>query len=161
MTREDTGGLEGPIQQRIDEAVASQDVIFRNTFPGMLGVHIVEASPGSATGVLDIGPAVLHPGGYAHGGAIAGFGDTVAAWATFPSLRPGEVFTTIEFKTNFLSGVREGRLRGEAATIHRGARTQVIEVRIATDDGARKPVAMMIVTQAILQARTPEEPSRY
>jgi uncharacterized protein (TIGR00369 family) len=94
---------------------------------------------------------VKHPGGYAHGGALAGFGDTTAAWATFPSLEPGEAFTTIEFKANFITGVTEGRLRAEAKAVHQGRRTMVLEVRITTDDDEQRPVAMMIVTQAILQ----------
>jgi len=153
MTKDDTGGLEGPIQARIDEAVANQDVIFRNTFPGIIGVRITEASPGFAAGTVDVDARTKHPGGFAHGGAIAGFGDTIAAWATFPSLRAGEIFTTIEFKTNFLAGVSEGRLRAEGRAIHHGTRTMVIDVRISTDDEVRRPVAIMLVTQAIIAGK--------
>lgn len=137
----------------MSEALAAQETIFRDTFPGSLGVRILEAEPGRAVGVLEVGPTVLHPGGYAHGGALAGFGDTVAAWATFPALSAGENFTTIEFKANFVSGVREGRLRAEASAVHRGRRTMVLEVRISTDDAARRLVAIMIVTQAIIRHR--------
>lgn len=153
MTRREAG-LEGPLQARIDEAIAKQEVIFRDSFPGALGVRIVEASAGRAVGVLDVGPSVKHPGGYAHGGAIAGFGDTVAAWATFPALGPDEVFTTIEFKANFIIGVQQGRLRAEASVVHRGRRTMVIEVRIFDDaDAERAPVAIMLVTQAIINSK--------
>jgi uncharacterized protein (TIGR00369 family) len=102
---------------------------------------------------LDVGPKVRHPGGFAHGGAIAGFGDTVAAWATFPALGDGEIFTTIEFKTNFISAVTEGTLRAEATAIHQGGRTMVIEVRIMADDIEQRLVAVMIVTQAILKVK--------
>jgi uncharacterized protein (TIGR00369 family) len=117
----------------------------------MLGVRIVEAGPGSCVATLEVGSSVKHPGGYAHGGALAGFGDTAAAWATFPTLDEGELFTTIEFKANFITGVTGGRLRAEAKSVHRGRRTMVIEVHVTTDDDERRPVAMMIVTQAILQ----------
>jgi uncharacterized protein (TIGR00369 family) len=148
MTREDYG-IEGPIQSRIDDAVANQDVIFRDTFPGNLGVKITSASLGKATGELTVDHRVRHPGGYAHGGALAGFGDTLAAWATFPGLEPDEIFTTIEFKANFISGVRDGVLTGEATALHKGRRTMVIDVRITADDGAL--VAVMMVTQAIIR----------
>jgi len=151
---EDFGGLEGPFEPRLEEALKHQEKIFKNTFPGTLGVRIVEAAPGRAVGVLDVGSNVRHPGGFAHGGAIAGFGDTVAAWATFPSLGAGEIFTTIEFKTNFISAVTDGRLRAEAKSIHQGGRTMVIEVRITVDDDDQRLVAVMIVTQAILKAKT-------
>ena len=147
MTREDFG-IEGPIQDRIDEAVANQDVIFRNTFPGVLGVRITSASLNAASGTLEVDERGRHPGGFAHGGALAGFGDTVAAWATFPSLAPGEIFTTIEFKANFIAGVQSGRLLADARAIHRGKRTMVIDVKITTEDGAL--VAVMSVTQAII-----------
>jgi uncharacterized protein (TIGR00369 family) len=143
-------GIEGPHPSNVADAIAKQDVVFRDTFPGMLGVRVVEAGPGHAVATLDVGPSVRHPGGYAHGGALAGFGDTTAAWATFPALEPGEVFTTIEFKANFITGVTEGRLRAEASSVHKGRRTMVLEVKITTDDDERRPVAMMIVTQAIL-----------
>lgn len=153
MTRDDYG-IEGPLADRIRDAIENQDVIFKDTFPGSLGVRILEAEPGRALGTLAVGPAVRHPGGYAHGGAIAGFGDTVAAWATFPALAPDEIFTTIEFKTNFITGVTDGELRAEARSIHKGNRTMVLEVRIT--DGERL-VAVMLVTQAILKARSAEQ----
>jgi 1,4-dihydroxy-2-naphthoyl-CoA hydrolase len=144
-------GIEGPHPTNLEDAIAKQAVIFKDTFPGMLGVHVLEAGPGRAVATLEVGPSVRHPGGYAHGGALAGFGDTTAAWATFPALGEGEAFTTIEFKANFITGVTSGRLRAEAKAVHQGRRTMVLEVRIATDDEQARPVAMMIVTQAILK----------
>lgn len=153
MTRDDYG-IEGPVPDRIAEAVANQDAIFKDTFPGALGVRIVHAASGAATGTLEVGPTVRHPGGYAHGGAIAGFGDTIAAWATFPALGPNETFTTIEFKTNFIRGVRDGVLTCEANAIHRGGRTMVLDVRITRGEDL---VAVMLVTQAILRTGTDDD----
>ena len=154
MTREDLG-VEGPVRDHLNDAIQHQEVIFRNSFPGMLGVRLTEVQPGFATGTLEVGPTVLHPGGYAHGGALAGFGDTVAAWATFPSLKANETFTTIEFKINFISGVQGGSLFAEAKSIHRGGRTMVLDVRIMTNDDERRLVAVMVVTQAILRSKDP------
>ena len=144
-------GIE-PRAANVADAIANQAAFFAGSFPGMLGVRIEEAGPGWCVATLEVGSTVKHPGGYAHGGAIAGFGDTAAAWATFPTLEEGEIFTTIEFKSNFMTGVTGGRLRAEARSVHRGRRTMVVEVDITTDDEERRPVAMMIVTQAILRA---------
>lgn len=146
MAREDAG-FEGPHAGNTAEAIAHQDVVFKDTFPGMLGVKILTATRDGATATMDVGPNTKHPGGYAHGGAIAGFGDTIAAWATFPGLQEGQAFTTIEFKTNFITGVASGTLLGEASVVHRGRRTIVLDVKITCDD---RLVAMMIVTQAVL-----------
>ena len=135
-------GVEGPHPTNLEEAIAKQAIIFKDTFPGMLGVHVLEAGPGRAVATLEVGPSVRHPGGYAHGGALAGFGDTTAAWATFPALGEGEAFTTIEFKANFITGVTSGRLRAEAKAVHQGRRTMVLEVRIATGRFCSSSVVM-------------------
>jgi len=157
----DEAGLEGPVQARVDEALARQDEIFHDSFPGTIGVRITRAEPGYATGVIEVDGRVRHPGGYAHGGALAGFGDSVAAWATFPALADDEIFTTIEFKANFLSAVTGGRLLCEARQVHKGGRTMVLEVRITTDDDERKLVCAMLVTQAILRSKHSGRPSLY
>jgi uncharacterized protein (TIGR00369 family) len=146
VTAEDAGSIRSR-----EEALAKQDLIFKDTFPGTLGVRIVETSRGHAVGELEIGPHTLHPGGYAHAGALAGFGDTVAAWATISSLDPDEDFTTIEFKSNFITGVRDGRLRAEATVVHRGRRTMVVDVKVRTVEDEPRLVSMMIVTQAVLK----------
>jgi uncharacterized protein (TIGR00369 family) len=149
MTSQDVG-FSGPVPPSLDEVLDAQHLFFKDTFPGAIGVKILEASPDKAVGTMEVGTAVRHPGGYAHGGALAGFADTVAAWATFPNLRPGEIFTTIEFKINFITGITDGVVRAEAVVVHKGSRTIILEVRITTDDDRRKLVAIMIVTQAVL-----------
>lgn len=154
MTRVDAG-FEGPTADTGAEAIANQDQIFADTFPGMLGVRMLTAGIDGATATVEVGPSVRHPGGYAHGGAIAGFGDTIAAWATFPHLAPGESFTTIEFKANFITGVANGVIHGRATVAHRGRRTMVVEVRMTAGD---KLVALMTVTQAVLSPRSGATP---
>ncbi|HEX9774216.1 MAG TPA: PaaI family thioesterase [Actinomycetota bacterium] len=151
MTRADAG-FEGPIPDRLREAIDRQDEIFRDTFPGALGVRILDVTDTSARGSLNVDHRVLHPGGSAHGGALAGFGDTVAAWATFPHLPDGGTFTTIEFKANFIAAARDGTLLADATIVHKGSRTLVIDVRITSEADGRL-VCAMIVTQALLPAR--------
>jgi acyl-CoA thioesterase len=161
VTAEDAG-FEGPIERHLSDAVAQQEAIFRDTFPGALGVRIDEIGEGFARGSLQVDGRVKNPGGVAHGGALAGFGDTLAAWATFTVLAEGEIFTTIEFKANFISGVAGGGLTGESRVAHRGGRTAVLDVKIHTDDDESRLVCAMIVTQAILRPERPEtDQSRY
>lgn len=153
MTRRDAG-MEGPDYGSIEDALAAQQTIFRDTFVESLGVRMEDARSGYASAVADVGPRFKHPGGLAHGGAIAGLGDTAAAWATMASLAEGETHTTIEFKANFLRGVSEGRLRAEAKVVHRGRKTVVCDVRITTADDSARLVALMTVTQAVIAPRT-------
>ena len=57
--------------------------------------------------------------------------------------------TTLESKTNFIGGAKEGSTVTAVATpVHRGRRTQVWQTRLETDDG--KLVAIVTQTQLIL-----------
>jgi uncharacterized protein (TIGR00369 family) len=147
MTWRDAG-IEGPVKGHIDEALAKQDLIFRDTFLERFEARIESAGDGVAVALVDVGPNVVHPGGFVHGGAIASLGDSAAAWATFSLLNEDETYTTIEFKCNFLRGKTSGRLRAEATTVHRGRKTVVLDVRV-TDETSRL-VAMMSVTKQVL-----------
>jgi 1,4-dihydroxy-2-naphthoyl-CoA hydrolase len=85
-----------------------------------------------------------------HGGAIMAFADSVGAAATVINLaEDARGTTTLESKTNFIGGAREGTTVIAIATpVHRGRRTQVWQTRVETEDG--KLVAMVIQTQMVL-----------
>src|SRR5260221_13405458 len=85
-----------------------------------------------------------------HGGAIMALADSVGAAATVINL-PDDAkgTTTIESKTNFIGGAREGTTVVATATpVHRGRRTQVWQTRLETGDG--KLVAIVTQTQMVL-----------
>ena len=57
--------------------------------------------------------------------------------------------TTLESKTNFIGGAKEGStLVATATPVHRGRRTQVWTTRIETEDG--KLVGVVTQTQLVL-----------
>jgi 1,4-dihydroxy-2-naphthoyl-CoA hydrolase len=75
---------------------------------------------------------------------------TVGAAATVINL-PADAkgTTTIESKTNFIGGAKEGSTVIATATpVHRGRRTQVWQTRLETEDG--KLVAVVTQTQMVL-----------
>jgi 1,4-dihydroxy-2-naphthoyl-CoA hydrolase len=85
-----------------------------------------------------------------HGGALMALADSVGAAATVINL-PGDAkgTTTIESKTNFIGGVREGTtITATATPVHRGRRTQVWQTRIESEEG--KLVAVVTQTQMVL-----------
>jgi len=85
-----------------------------------------------------------------HGGAVMALADSVGAAATVINL-PEEAkgTTTIESKTNFIGGAKEGMtLVATATPVHRGRRTQVWQTRLETEDG--KLVAIVTQTQLVL-----------
>jgi 1,4-dihydroxy-2-naphthoyl-CoA hydrolase len=122
---------------------------FEGTFPGELGIEIIESAPAGARGRLAIQRRHLHPGGFVHAGVWVSLADTVAAWATIPNLRDGQDFSTAEIKTNLFGVAREGDvLEAKAAPLHVGRRTQVWEVRVRVGE---KLGALFLCTQIVVE----------
>jgi 1,4-dihydroxy-2-naphthoyl-CoA hydrolase len=122
----------------------------RGSFPGELGIKLLDVTDDAVTGRLVVDRRHLHPGGYVHGGVWVALADTVAAWGTMRNLPPGVSFTTSELKVNvFTSGVVGDELLARAELLHRGRRTQVWEVRITKD---ARLAANFICTQMLLAA---------
>ncbi len=134
---------------------ASQEVL-PGSFPGNLGIELVEIDDDSVTGRLRVDERHLHPGGYVHGGVWVAFADTVAAWGTMRNLPPGDNFTTAELKVNVFTSSRTGdELIAKGEPLHRGRRTQVWEVRIIKGD---RLAANFICTQMILPGEDEHAP---
>jgi len=125
----------------------SADAI-RGSFPGELGLELLEIDDDRVIGRLLVDRRHLHPGGYVHGGVWVALADTVAAWGTMRNLASGDGFTTAELKMNvFASGVAGDELLATGEPLHRGRRTQVWEVRV---EKAGELAANFICTQMVL-----------
>jgi uncharacterized protein (TIGR00369 family) len=117
------------------------------TMAGLMGIRFVEASPDRLVAVLEVRAELQNGGGIAHGGTLMAFADTVGAVATSVNLPPGAWTTTLESKTNFISGGR-GTLQAEATPLHKGRRTMVWQTRITDESG--RLVSMTTQTQMVL-----------
>ena len=104
------------------------------TFPGDLGIELIEISDERVRGRMRVDRRHLHPAGYVHGGAWVAFADTVAAWGTLRHLPEGRGFTTVELKINVLASAGEGdELTASGEPLHIGARTHVWQVQVFRD----------------------------
>src|SRR5579862_9221957 len=114
-------------------------------FAELKGVTFVEADMDRVVAKMLVRPDLCTVSHSIHGGAVMAFADSVGAAAAVINLpEDAKGTTTIESKTNFIGGAREGATVIATATpIHRGRRTQVWQTRVETEDG--KLVA--IVTQ--------------
>ena len=115
-----------------------------------LGIHIVEATPERVVGELPVRDELRTLGVNVHGGTLMAFADTVGAMGTVASLKPGQLTSTIESKTNFFAAGRSGVLRAVALPLHKGRRTHVWETRVT--DEAGKLISMTIQTQIVIEA---------
>jgi 1,4-dihydroxy-2-naphthoyl-CoA hydrolase len=119
-------------------------------FAELKGVTFVEADQDRVVARMLVRPDLCTLNHTIHGGALMAFADSVGAAATLINLPEGaKGTTTIESKTNFIGGAREGTTVVASATpVHRGRRTQVWQTRLETEEG--KLVAIVTQTQMVL-----------
>jgi len=119
-------------------------------FAELKGVIFTEAGMDRVVARMLVRPDLCTLGHTLHGGAIMALADSVGAAATVINLpEDAKGTTTLESKTNFIGGAREGTTVVATATpVHRGRRTQVWQTRLETEDG--KLVALVIQTQLVL-----------
>ena len=122
--------------------------VLAGTFPGDLGIEVLEIGRDGARGRLEADARHLHPGGFVHGGVWASFADTVAAWATIANLPEGQDFSTAEMKLNVFGTARAGDvLHADASPLHLGRRTHVWEVRVSAGE---RLGALFVCTQVLV-----------
>ena len=76
--------------------------------------------------------------------------DSVGAICAFMNLPSGATTSTIESKTNFFRGVREGLVHSTTRPLHVGRTTIVVQTDLTDDRGKR--VAQVTQTQAVIPA---------
>ena len=116
-------------------------------FAQLLGIEFISVERDALAARMTIRPELCTIGAIAHGGAIMSFADTLGAAAAFINL-PADArgTTTIESKTNFISGAPAGSIViGRTSLVHRGRRTQVWQTRVVTE--TEKLVALVVQTQ--------------
>lgn len=121
-------------------------------FAGAIGLELTQAEPREVRGALAWRQSLCTVGGALHGGAIMAFADSLGGICAYLNLGPGETTTTIESKTNFFRGVREGRVQGVSEPLHVGRSTVVVQTDLFDDTGRR--VARVTQTQARVAAPT-------
>jgi len=117
-------------------------------FAAALGVQIDQASNDEVRGRLDWTAERCTAGGVMHGGALMTLADSLGAICAYLNLPEGASTATIESKTNFFRGVREGHVDGVSRPLHVGRSSIVVQTELADAEG--KPVAVVIQTQAVL-----------
>jgi uncharacterized protein (TIGR00369 family) len=100
---------------------------------------------------LDWAPEVCTASGLLHGGAIMALADSSGAACAFLNLPEGaQGTTTIESKTNFLRGLREGYVEATSRPLHVGRTVIVVETDVR--DPQDRLVARVLQTQLVLTA---------
>ena len=120
-------------------------------FARRLGLEVIAAEKDEVRVRLAWAEELCTSGGVLHGGALMALGDTTGALCAVLNLPEGAGTSTIESKTNFFRGVREGHVDAVGRPLHVGRSTIVVQSDLY--DSAGKRVAQVTQTQAVLTPR--------
>lgn len=122
-------------------------------FAGTMDFELVEADEGRVVFIGRPSPRFFNPLGTIHGGWTATILDSAMACAAHSTLRPGEGYTTLEMKLNYVRPVmpESGTVRCEGRLIHRGG--SVITSEGSLRDAHGKLLAHGTETCIVLPAR--------
>jgi 1,4-dihydroxy-2-naphthoyl-CoA hydrolase len=99
---------------------------------------------------LDWAEGLCTGGGLLHGGVVMALADSAGGACAFLNLPPDATGTaTIESKTNFLAGVRDGTVSATSRPLHKGSTTIVVETEVRAAAG--RLVAKVTQTQIVLR----------
>jgi acyl-CoA thioesterase len=111
----------------------------------LLGMQITTAQDGKGIVRIQVDERLMHPQMIVHGGVIFTLADTAMSWALISTLPAGTPVTTIEAKINYLRPVRTGELEAEAAVIHQGRSTAVLESTVYNINGEERTAIARIL----------------
>jgi 1,4-dihydroxy-2-naphthoyl-CoA hydrolase len=134
---------------REDRGTTPDSLVAAMPFAAAVGIEVVEAGPELVVGRLAWAPERCTTAGVLHGGALMSLADSLGAVCAFLNLPEGAMTSTIESKTNFLRGVRDGHVEGRTTPLHVGRTTIVLQTDLW--DAAGKRVAHVVQTQAVIR----------
>jgi uncharacterized protein (TIGR00369 family) len=108
-------------------------VKFPPPFAELIGVEVEGIGGGEAVMTLVAEERHSNPMGTIHGGILCDLADAAMGVAFFSTLEPGESFTTLELKINFLRPFWQGKLVGRGKVVQRGKTTGMVECDIVDD----------------------------
>ncbi len=133
-----------------DKTLEEWNQLGEGFLPGLVGLEVLEVSPGRLRSQLALRPELLAPNGFLHAATVIALADTSCGYGATANLPEGaRNFTTIELKANFLGTARHGSIVCEADMVHGGRTTQLWDARV-TDETSSRVIALLRCTQLIL-----------
>jgi uncharacterized protein (TIGR00369 family) len=103
----------------------------------LLGLELVEVDDGEVVFRMEVKPEHANPMGTLQGGILCALADAAMGLAYASRLEEGELFTTLELKTNYLRQVTGGTLTATGRVVH-GGRTIGLTTCDVVDEQGRK-----------------------
>lgn len=110
-----------------------------------LGVRIVEVTPGTMHGQLDVKDDFMTMIGNMHGGVLSAFSDHMLGCVMYPVMKKGQWAATTEFKINLTAPVTKGVVDAYAEIINMSRSQAVVKIELE-NEGRLVAVAQGTVT---------------
>ena len=142
---------------QIEESVREiAEEMFRNrrkTMGDALGIEFQVVSRDEMRATMPVSENTIQPFGILHGGASVALAETLASVGAYLNVDHNtQMAVGLEINANHIKPVRlGGSVTGIATPIHKGAKTQVWEIRIETETG--KLVCISRCTLAVVKRR--------
>lgn len=101
----------------------------------LVGFRSVSFGNGEAVFEMEADERHHNPMGTVHGGILCTLADSAMGFAFASTLGPGESFTTLELKMNYLRPVFEGKLVAAARVMHRGKMVGLVDCDVTNAEG--------------------------
>lgn len=103
----------------------------------LLGFALASVAEGEAVFRGTPGRRHYNPLGTVHGGYAATLLDSALGCAVHSTLKPGELYTTMEFKVHLVRAMTEesGEVLAKGAVVHRGRRSATAEAKLVGEGG--------------------------
>lgn len=102
----------------------------------LIGFTMGPAAAGTAVIELAADGRHANPMGTLHGGVLCDIADAAMGMAFATLLEPGESFTTLELKINFLKPVWSAKLTATGRVVRKGGTVGMVECDITDEGGA-------------------------
>ena len=99
----------------------------------LIGVEVEEIGAGESVMTMVAEERHSNPMGTIHGGILCDLADAAMGVAFFSTLEPGESFTTLELKINFLRPFWTGKLIARGRVVSRGKTVGLVECDVFDD----------------------------
>src|SRR2546429_934626 len=102
----------------------------------LLGFTITAIQSGQAVVEFEATARHANPMGTLHGGVLCDLADLAIGAACYSAIAPGESFTTLELKINYLKPVWTGRLTAHAQVKKGGRTVALLECEVRDEKGS-------------------------
>lgn len=141
--------IEEAIKSKVNEILPSNN----KNMGDALGIEFQYMSRDEMRASMPVNDNTRQPFGILHGGASVALAETLASIGAYLNLTDdSKMAVGLEINANHIKPVRSGnKVTGIAKPIHRGAKTQVWQIRIETENG--KLVCISRCTLAVVNRR--------